>query len=152
MKVYLAARYSRIDEINLYSKQLQQIGYEVHARWLLGNHKMKDGYSNLKQNKGFAKDDLEDIINSDIVICFTDEPYHQPSRGGRHVEFGMVLMWNYLHKQCKEMNRVKTIYIVGPRENVFYCLPQIDRRFAKWDDCCRYLSSEKVYNNSINDS
>ena len=36
MKIYLAARYSRIEELNVYAQELRDMGYEVTSRWLLG--------------------------------------------------------------------------------------------------------------------
>ena len=36
MKVYLAARYSRRDELNGYADELRAAGHRVDARWLRG--------------------------------------------------------------------------------------------------------------------
>jgi len=45
------------------------------------------------------------------VITFTETPRSSNSRGGRHVEFGIALGMR------------KRAVVIGPRENVFHCLP-----------------------------
>lgn len=105
----------------------------------------------------FALDDVEDLMRADVVISFTEPPrpevltYDQVlgamtdyprrtsqaeelawltarlnadaariSRGGRHVEFGMALA---LAKRC---------IVIGPRENVFHLLPQVEQ-YDSWE-------------------
>ena len=128
--IYLAARYSRLDELNRYARQLRALGHRVEARWLLGAHQIHDGVLAVEtaedevppQGALFAQDDFEDLHAAGLVICFTEPPRSNASRGGRHVEFGIALG---LGKPC---------WLVGPRENVFYCLPQV-RRFRTWEEC-----------------
>ena len=111
--VYLAGRFSRRDEFNEYADQLREWGLTVDARWLVENHEWygeRDDAA-IEAARGFAKDDLEDVARSDIVIVFT-EPVNAGgrNRGGRHVEFGIALATH------------KDILIVGPPENVFHNL------------------------------
>lgn len=40
MRIYLASRYSRREELCGYRSQLQAIGYDVQARWLNGEHQL----------------------------------------------------------------------------------------------------------------
>ena len=144
MRIYLASRYSRIDEMNKHATELRSIGYTVDARWLNGNHQLHEGAEEVENNPGsitqkamlFAQDDLDDLIASNMVICFTEISYSQDSvsRGGRHVELGLALMWNY--KSILSLQ--KQILLVGPRENVFYCLPNI-KQFTTWEDCIKHL-------------
>ena len=68
----------------------------------------------------FAKDDFDDLRNADLVVAFTEPPRSGNSRGGRHIEAGLALAWGI------------TLWIVGPRENVFYCLPQV-RQFKTFE-------------------
>ena len=99
MKIYLAARYSRIDEINEYADQLRKAGYQVDARWLLGNHQIHEGVDKVEgatvsvpmEGQSFALDDVADLQDAEVVISFTEPPRSTSSRGGRHVEFGMAL-------------------------------------------------------------
>lgn len=137
MKVYLAARYSRREELVTYRDDLNQLGKTIPgmylkatSRWLNGSHQAEEigpnGQRSIPRNghtyglaRRFATEDLEDIDAADVVVCFTEEhiPGANTGRGGRHVEFGYALA------------KGKRIIIVGPIENVFYSL---DSDQVKW--------------------
>ena len=127
MRVYLAARYSRLGELNGYAKQLRDTGHTVNARWLLGDHQIHEGNGLVQAPsvsvpmcaQRFAIDDFEDVRSADAVVCFTEPARSTTTRGGRHVEAGLALAWG------------KIVVIVGPRENIFYTLPQISQ-FDEW--------------------
>jgi hypothetical protein len=118
MKIYLASRYSRLEEMQLVSQVLGSMGHEVTSRWIMGGHQISDRGLNegaqetLRQR--FAVEDLEDVVAAECVISFTEEPRSSLTRGGRHVEFGLALGLG------------KRLIVVGPRENVFHCLPQVE--------------------------
>jgi nucleoside 2-deoxyribosyltransferase len=118
-RIYLAARYSRRDELCLYRADLESLGYCVVSRWLNGNHQISDDGLSVEGSEAerlrFASEDWSDLLGSDICISFTETPRNTHSRGGRHVEFGAALA---LGKRC---------IIVGPRENVFHCLLEVER-------------------------
>ena len=134
MRIYLAARYSRREELCAYRDQLRAVGHEVRARWLDGSHQISDGGipigdhgehlvegddGNASEHAAalrcrFVLDDFEDVITADIVISFTEPPRAKANRGGRHVEFGIALA-----------NRARLI-VVGYRENIFHWLPQVE--------------------------
>jgi len=40
MKIYLAARYSRREELAAYRTELEALGHTVQARWLNGEHQL----------------------------------------------------------------------------------------------------------------
>jgi nucleoside 2-deoxyribosyltransferase len=132
MKAYLASRFSRNDELLGYRTQLEDRGIEVTSRWLNGSHEwVQNGQEQTVpeyEAARFAEEDLDDIDEADVFVCFTEEPRSAASRGGRHVEFGWALATR------------KQIVIVGPRENVFYCLddPTIVQTFS-WDHALAYL-------------
>jgi len=131
-QVYLAARYSRREEICEYRSQLQEMGYTVQARWLNGGHQIsnngtpigengeslvEDGSTNVAASElrgKFAQDDWEDVTNAELVINFTETPRSNHSRGGRHVEFGIALA------------RGARVIVVGHRENIFHWLPSVE--------------------------
>lgn len=124
MKVYLASRYSRIDELNEYKAKLEEMGEIVTSRWLNGEHQLHGGeQARLVEHVPldevpdigalFAQDDVEDVTAADVVISFSEKPGSEHSRGGRHVEFGLALALG------------KRLVLIGPRENVFHCLPCI---------------------------
>lgn len=121
MKMYLAARYSRWREMQDIAAQLTALGHEIVSRWITGAHEMPDDHQKSDGGKGpalalrFAQEDIADLILADAVIHFTEAPGAPGrNRGGRHVEFGFA--------QAAGMIQV----IVGPRENVFHHLPNVE--------------------------
>ena len=136
-RIYLAARYGRRNELNGYATDLRDRGFEVTSRWLQGDKQRhgKDAADAVENKEGvspvfgrlFAIDDYEDIARSDIMVAFTETP-RTSSRGGRHVEFGIALALR------------KKIIVVGPRENIFYCLNTNVRHAIEWDDVSAILS------------
>lgn len=118
MKVYLASRYSRFKELQKYAEVIESAGHQVTSRWIRGNHQISDDGLSAQAKESerirLATEDLEDLNAADVVICFTEKPRSTNSRGGRHVEMGYALG-----------TRAKVVVVVGPRENVFCCLPKV---------------------------
>ena len=108
MKIYLAARYTKRDEMENVANKLTDLGFEITARWVYG------GEAGLSR-KDIALLDIEDVDKADTVVSFT-EPYgtHTPG-GGRHVEFGYGLAKG---KRC---------VVIGELENVFHHHPWVIR-------------------------
>lgn len=147
MNIYLAAQYGRREEIKRKSFELIEIGHNVQASWLEGPEQLINGEPLGRQGEALVEDDsnhsaeaialrlelacaaYRDVMNADCLIAFTEPPGAGPSRGGRHVEFGMVLGWN-----CR-------VIVVGYRENVFYCLPLVEF-YESWDDALAELRFE----------
>ncbi len=130
MNIYLAARYGRREELCGYRRDLRLMGHEVPARWLDGKHQAKDDGDTLPGGpslaRNFAEDDLADLLSCHCLIAFPEAPRSSSSRGGRHVEFGMAL-------GLKLAGRPMRILVVGPRENVFHCLPEVEH-YATWSE------------------
>lgn len=123
MRIYLAARFSRRHELTCYRDELAEHGIDVAARWLDGGHEwtgVPDEDIPADELARFALDDIEDINLARVIVCFTENPRTAPARGGRHVEAGYAIA------------RGKLVFCVGPIENVFYALPQI-QRFPDWE-------------------
>lgn len=133
MRAYLAARYSRRRELLAYANDLRFVGWTVTSRWLDGTHEASDVAPTAAQQAEWAKVDLSDIDEADVMVCFTEGPGEQPgrARGGRHVEFGYAFA-----------NRME-IHIVGPVENIFYGLPWLVVH-ETWPECLRYLIRDRV--------
>lgn len=125
--VYLAARYSRREELCEYREHIQSMGFLVQARWLEGGHQLADNGDPIGEggealvegdahgtSAKFARDDWEDVTSAEIVISFTEPPRSKANRGGRHVEFGIALA------------RGARVIVVGYRENIFHWLPQVE--------------------------
>ncbi len=142
MRIYLASRYSRREELCEYRKQLEAMGHDVQARWLNGEHQLDNAGTPIGENGAalvegqlrsgeqlsenerteraaalrtkFAQDDWEDCMAAELQINFTEAPRSSANRGGRHVECGIALA------QCIR------VIIVGHRENIFHWLPQVE--------------------------
>ena len=150
MRIYLAARYSRREELCGYREQINALsGHAVEACWLNGKHQISDtgtpigdhGESLVEGDDGstnvraaelrgkFAAEDFRDVIMCDMLIAFTEPPRSNASRGGRHVEFGIAL------------GRMKRVWIVGPRENIFCWLEDV-RQFETFEAAIEQLRTE----------
>jgi len=125
MKIYLASRYSRHIELQEIAKVLISHGHEITSRWLWGNHQIDDKGLSIEAKRSererFANEDYEDLMRAETVISFTEVPRSSNSRGGRHVEFGIALAFQ---KRC---------IVIGPRENVFHCLPKVEVVESIWE-------------------
>lgn len=148
MRIYLAGRYSRREELLGVRDVIEALGGEVTSRWLNGDHQIDDQGQPIGDNgealvegeglrsgetfserdrseraaylrAKFAQDDVEDVELSDMLIAFTEEPRSSASRGGRHVELGIALAL------------AKRVIVVGPRENVFCWLPEVEH-YERW--------------------
>ena len=132
MRIYLAARYSRFPEMQVYAKELTAQGHAVTSRWILGDHELRaDGQAETDHwAPVWAQEDWEDLRAADAIIAFTEPPENVPgrSRGGRHVEWGIALA---MQKRC---------IVIGYRENVFHWLPQVDY-YPSWEACCTALGT-----------
>ena len=142
---YLAARYSRREELCAYKGALESRGHRVPARWLLGEHQVhgleaaraveSDGPVPAAQARLFAEDDIEDVLAADVMVNFTEAPRHGATRGGRHVEYGVALG---LRRAGYGRHQ---IYVVGPLENVFHALPEVDGCFDTWAGFLAHLDA-----------
>lgn len=128
MRVYIAARYSRHEEMRGYADELEAAGVRVTARWINGDHKAFDDDPGPRALE-FAQDDIDDLLAADTFVTFTEPPHSDASRGGRHVEFGIALgmrWWGPVHRRFR-------IVVVGHRENVFHWLPEVEF-YATWGE------------------
>lgn len=127
MDIYLAARFDRQDELRGYRHQLEQRGHIVTSRWLDEDKVVPtddmDRHFTLRQ---MAMMDVEDLMNAEWLISFTEEPTFLHVRGSRHVEFGMA--WK----------AGLTCFVVGPRENIFHHLDGVNVH-PDWESFLRSL-------------
>jgi hypothetical protein len=118
MKIYLASRFSRRQEMRLVRDMLASHGHYVTSRWIDLHDDIKAQEHSfvpefLESNPGFCatytQHDIEDLTAADCVVSFTG----QGDKGDRHVEFGLAVALG------------KILILVGPRENVFHTLPSV---------------------------
>lgn len=115
MKMYLAGCYGRRKELLDVAERLEAMGHKVTARWLNGPHVAEDGSERgtAEEQRAWALEDLADVREAEVVVCFTEEPAEQApwsGRGGRHYEAGYAAALG------------KDMIVVGPAENIFYNL------------------------------
>jgi nucleoside 2-deoxyribosyltransferase len=123
MKVYLAAGFSRKNEIAEKSQELENLGIVVTSTWpyedISGNaklHEVSDEYL-----RTHARKDLNEILSADAIILFTQDPLVPFHRGGRMHETGFAHALG------------KSLLICGPRENLFHWLPEFNQ-FNTWEE------------------
>ena len=129
--IYLAARYSRRSEIQKYKNDLEDKGFIVTSTWLNEAiteeekdivNKSEEAHDSIPIDaRILAETDVNDVIRADTLILFSETPVSKYARGGRHVEFGIALASD------------KKIIVVGPRENIFHTLENVEH-FYDWDD------------------
>ena len=125
MRIYLAARFRRIDEMRRYADDLRALGHQVTSRWVRGHHDVPSGLADPSWSE-IAGEDVEDVAAADAVICFS-EP-HRGGGGGRHAEFGMAVAWG------------KRTIVIGGAEHLFYTLPSVEI-YPTWQDALEGLRS-----------
>lgn len=118
MKIYLASRYSRRDEMRGIASRLRAVGHEITSRWLETDwvNRSADGVSMAppEYRAEYAVIDLADVAAAECVVNFTEPELPNPGRGGRHVEFGYGLALG------------KRVLVVGHRENLFHEHPSVE--------------------------
>jgi nucleoside 2-deoxyribosyltransferase len=111
MKIYLAARFSRRDELIQRKEALESFGFVVTSRWLTDHYAewvSIDPTTVAPEERGrWAMGDLSDIEECQCLIHFTGNAEIGYSTGGRHTEMGYALALG------------KQIIVCGPRENIF---------------------------------
>jgi hypothetical protein len=133
-KIYLAARYSRNDEMRGVRDVLEAFGHKVTSRWIdqHGGNLLESLVAEKLNGdpggcSGYADADIEDLSAADVVVSFTSAD--GGGKGGRHIEFGLALGLG------------KHLVVVGPRENVFHTLPAVEwypdwpRMVMAWSGC-----------------
>ena len=139
IRIYLASRYHRKQELQAYRDRLDSItgcNIMVTARWLdTPQVTGVDGQDSIfipDSAAVYAKQDFNDIANADVFVHFTDPPTTLYRRGGAHCEFGVALA---LGKRCM---------IVGPRQQIFHALPQVEQ-YEDIDELCSQFFTEGEY-------
>jgi len=111
IRVYMAARFSRREELRSYAALLEQVPsvYLVAARWLTPDDADQgDNWKHdIETSRRWAEHDIQDIASCDLFMLFTGAGIN---RGGHLVKYGMALVFG------------KRIAIIGPLENTFQML------------------------------
>lgn len=105
-KVFLAARYSRRQELRLYAQLLANCGVQVTSRWIWSDDPCFDTLE-LTSKEMLCMSDVNDLLDADSLILFNPKGRN----GGCDAEFGMSIVLQ-LEK-----------YIVGPRSHLYTYWP-----------------------------
>jgi nucleoside 2-deoxyribosyltransferase len=152
MKVYLAGMFFTIKDRKAQATELRALGIGVTSRWVEETvpHtvEVKDVPDKYLEETAVA--DIDDIEACDVFVEFVpsdtelvDVTVRASSRGGRHFEMG--------YAYCAG----KTIFVVGPKENVFHHLPEgfrnkpRIRHFATWEDVKFALMAKLAYEQDV---
>ncbi len=130
MNIYLAASYSRRLEMVEHAAELTALGHVVVSTWIDGHHLTRpniDAEATDAERRQWAEEDLAGIDLCNLLILTTETPDNGYQRGGRMAEFGYALA------------RGKQLWVVGPRENVFCCLHEVEQ-FADWAECLAFVA------------
>ena len=127
-KIYVAARYTRRDEMRILARLLKDTGFAVTSRWLFENKPLNTqlGDDSPQFYAETAIVDIEDIDRADTILFFSEDPLIGTPRGGRHVEYGYAL------------GTGKRMVIIGGPENIFHYLPGV----VHFSDIQTFIDSE----------
>ena len=114
MKFYLAAKFSRREEMEQKANELETYGFKPNCRWVFGG---EEGLT----RRDICMLDLEDVEESDLIVLFTHPRAEPQPGGGRFVEFGYAMALS------------KKLVVIGPEENVFLTHPDISR-YDTWEE------------------
>ena len=104
VRVYLAASFSRREEIKSLVPKLEGSGFECTSSWLNSPYKDMESCP-IDQRHKAGRTDLCDVLRSDCLILFNDYP---STTGGRHVETGLAI------------GKSIPIVLIGERTNIFH--------------------------------
>ena len=123
MRIYLAASFSRKEELKKYREDMEAIGHECSSRWLdvEANDAAADLTLDEKTLQKYARKDLEDVVGSDMLIVFSEEE-GVAARGGKHVEYGCALGCGI------------DVAVVGRTEHLFHHMKGVPV-YTNWEEC-----------------
>jgi len=126
-RYFLSGCFQQHQQIQSYAEQLEQAirGARVVSTWhsqpdIAAEDALTPAELTLHpdQGQGYAAQDLEELDQAQVLVLFSGFG----GQGGRHVEYGYALA------------KGKRLVLVGPRDNVFSCLPQAEwfPSFTAW--------------------
>lgn len=124
MKIYLASRYSRRNQMREFANELAGLGHTVTSRWIDTDFPIAEAGQSAaappELREKYAQIDLEDIDAADMLVNFAEAP-GSGGRGGRHVEFGYALAKN------------KQMVVIGYYEHIFCHHPAVRFYSSHWN-------------------
>ena len=118
MKIYLAARFARREELAQHRKELNTLGHEVVSSWLWRDDTPYEQLSGSQRMTAAVVDHL-DLDRAEMIVLFADTGATY-SHGGKHTEWGIAL------------EAEKYAVLIGEEEQIFHYLPQV-RQYGAWE-------------------
>lgn len=124
MKVYLAAAFSRKQNVANIADLLERFGVIFTSRWY--RHESAD-FSQMTEAQimdrktDYAIMDLREVDQCDVLVVLSEPVGSTYLSGGRHVEFGYAL------------SAGKRVVVIGADENIFHHHPGV-HRFNDFED------------------
>lgn len=111
MAVYVAARFQHKKQAASLARELRGELATITSRWHDNEHDTEQ--SSFTERGERAKEDLQDLARSDVLVLFNPLDSSGVGTGGCHVETGYAIAcW-------------KPVVVVGSLSNVFHHLPQV---------------------------
>jgi hypothetical protein len=132
MKIYLAAHYSRKEEIRQAAKDLEEAGIDVTSTWFKERTASKVSMNDVSETfcRTTAARDKDELDESTHFVLFSVHTDFKFTRGGH--------CWENGYADAKGLVRV----VVGPRQHIFHYLPGT-KRFDTWAEALAWLIKEK---------
>ena len=127
MKFYIAARFSKKEQVREIYKKLAEKGHEVHTDWTV--HKPIYPYSSDKKLASqYAQEDLNGASGCDVFVLLADEfsdsgPNKNSTGRGMFIEFGAAILSSIL-------NGSPRVFVIGPDNDkaIFHFHPNVTRK------------------------
>jgi nucleoside 2-deoxyribosyltransferase len=118
MKIYLAAAWSRREEISCVADRLRAVGIEITSNWLTEESALQT-----QATEKFLRDraylDLNDVDRADALVRFTDVYIDRETHKSQQLVPIHLISGARMFEMGYAKAKGKTLYVVGGKQNVF---------------------------------
>lgn len=117
IKAYIAAGYSRKEEVAVVAKELESIGVVVISKWHKERAKPQTSLSDCTESflRRNAKKDIRELTEANYFVMLSVNPDIPFKRGGSCVENGFAIA------------KGLPVLVIGPKQHIFHYLPGVKR-------------------------
>lgn len=117
IKAYIAAGYSRKEEVAAIAKELESVGVTITSNWHKERPAPQTGLNDNTESflRRTARKDIQELTAANYFVMLTVDPDKPFKRGGSCVENGFAIA------------RGLPTMIIGPRQHIFHYLPGIKK-------------------------
>lgn len=135
LAIYLAAQFARKPELQHHAAELRRAGITVTSSWLNGAHDVPyERYLSNAEQAQYAREDIDDLEASDLLIWFGDQPGEYSGEGGKFVELGYAL------------GMAIPVVVVSHKESIFAHLADVIF-CPDWPSALAYVGGLRVRSN-----